>query len=222
MPANKFRVEDVRIEGQDLTGSRIEEIYSKTDSYAVYRTPTRVAVQYSDNSTEANPQRQRVIPLNNLRTQINGLINGWRSSRSHLFQSKARRYDGRVAAALVLALDGDTTTPAAALTELRDEIMAERVSWGRFEYLISAFIVAVIVFCLLTLVQHVIWTFRDQNLNLWLAGRAGALGAFFSIALAIRNRTVLTNLRRRDNVSDASLRVMIGAIAGGVLVLLLG
>jgi pyruvate/2-oxoglutarate dehydrogenase complex dihydrolipoamide acyltransferase (E2) component len=100
--------------------------------------------------------------------------------------------------------------------------MAERVSWGRFEYLISAFIVAVVVFWLLTLVQHFIFTFKDQNVNLWLAGRAGALGAFFSIALAIRNRTVLTNLRRRDNVSDASLRIMIGAIAGGVLVLLLG
>jgi len=45
---------------------------------------------------------------------------------------------------------------------------------------------------------------------------------FFSIALSIRNRTVLTNLQRWDNVSDASLRIVIGVIAAGFLVLLLG
>ncbi len=48
---------------------------------------------------------------------------------------------------------------------------------------------------------------------LWLAARAGTVGAWFSVALAIKNRTVLPNLQRRDNYSDACLRIAIGFIA---------
>ncbi len=138
---------------------------------------TRVAVQFSDNPDMSVAQRQRVVPLNTLRTQITGAIDGWRSSRIRSFQAKARRYEGRVAALLVMALDGDAVTPPAAFTELRDEIMAERTSWGRFEYLISAFILAVVGFVALTLVQKFVWPFKLEKENLWLAGRAGALAA---------------------------------------------
>jgi hypothetical protein len=57
--------------------------------------------------------------------------------------------------------------------------------------------------------------------DLWRGGAAGAFGAFFSIALAIRGRTVLPDLYRTTNLMDAALRVIIGAIAGGVLVALI-
>ena len=222
MPVNEFKVEDVKPGARDPTEYIVEQIYSKTTDYAVYRTPIRVAIQFCDNVDGSRSQRQRVVPLNNVRTQITGLIDGWRNSRIPSLQVKARRYEGRLAAILVMALDGDSATPAASLTDLRDEITDERNSWGRFEYLISAFVISLAVFVALTLIQKFVWPFKEQNENIWLAGRAGALGAFFSIALAIRNRTVLTNLRRRDNISDATLRIIVGTIAAGILILLLG
>ena len=50
---------------------------------------------------------------------------------------------------------------------------------------------------------------------------AGALGAFFSISLAIRKRTILPDLLRTSNMMDAVLRVTIGFIAGAVLTILI-
>jgi hypothetical protein len=80
--------------------------------------------------------------------------------------------------------------------------VAERTSWGRFEYMISAFTALVLAVLIFTLVQHYVFHFAITSENIWLAARAGAVGAFFSIALAISNRTVLTNLHRRDNIAD--------------------
>lgn len=56
---------------------------------------------------------------------------------------------------------------------------------------------------------------------MWRGAAAGAVGAFFSIALAIRGRTVLPDLLRTANMMDAMLRVVIGAIAGSVLIALI-
>ncbi|MEG3166518.1 hypothetical protein U1701_18260 [Sphingomonas sp. PB2P19] len=64
---------------------------------------------------------------------------------------------------------------------------------------------------------------RDYEvaLSMWRGSAAGAVGAFFSIALAIRGRTVLPDLLRTANMMDALLRVVIGAIAGTVLIALI-
>ena len=50
---------------------------------------------------------------------------------------------------------------------------------------------------------------------------AGALGAFFSISLAIRKRTILPDLLRTSNMMDAVLRVTIGFIAAAVLTIVI-
>jgi hypothetical protein len=47
------------------------------------------------------------------------------------------------------------------------------------------------------------------------------IGAIFSIALAIRGRTVALDTERLDNVTDGVLRLSIGVISAGVLLLLL-
>lgn len=61
-----------------------------------------------------------------------------------------------------------------------------------------------------------------HGLDMWRGAAAGAVGAFFSISLAIRGRTVLPDLLRHSNMMDAVLRVTIGAIAGAVLMALIG
>jgi hypothetical protein len=87
--------------------------------------------------------------------------------------------------------------------------------------LISASIFSLIAIGVFTFLQHKYFRFPVPSGNIWLAARAGTIGAFFSIALAIRDRTVLTNLHRRDNLADAALRILIGIVAAGVLVLML-
>jgi hypothetical protein len=223
MPDGSFLVDNVKIGDNDLTECKIIKIYTKVrPKYAVYRTPDRVAVQFADDEQAASQQRKDMATLNLTRAQITGLIDGWSRSKWELFKAKAKKFEGRVATALVLSLEGDSVAALASLNDTKADIIAERSSWGRFEYLISASVLALLAITVFTFVQKKIYPFSTPSGNIWLAARAGTVGAFFSIALAIRNRTVLTNLYRRDNFADATLRIVIGMIAAGVLILLLG
>lgn len=49
--------------------------------------------------------------------------------------------------------------------------------------------------------------------------KAGLIGAAFSIALAIRDRTVALDTELVANVTDGTLRLLIGVISAGVLLL---
>src|SRR5262249_48229955 len=218
----RFCVDDVKLGAKDLTGKPIEEIYIKVrPKYAVYRNTDRVVIQYADDETEATEQRKRMSTLNLARAQINGCISDWTKSKFKTFREKSAKYQGGVASALVLCLEGDGVTALASLNDIKEDIIAERTSWGRFEYLISAMIFSLTSIFVFTILQHRFFPFSSPSGNIWLAARAGTIGAFFSIALAIRNRTVLTNLHRRDNLADAALRIVIGVVAAGVLVLML-
>jgi hypothetical protein len=50
---------------------------------------------------------------------------------------------------------------------------------------------------------------------------AGTLGAYFSIAIGLRNRTVLIDLQKWDNRNDGLLRIAVGTIGAGILLCLL-
>lgn len=63
--------------------------------------------------------------------------------------------------------------------------------------------------------------YYEQGVDMWRGAAAGGIGAFFSIALAIRGRTVLPDLLRTSNMMDAVLRILIGVIAGTVLIALI-
>lgn len=162
-------------------------------------------------------------------------------------RQRAARYDRRIGDALIVALEGDLTGAGAVLQEIKGDVIEERVGWSRFEYLLVAIIIA-FAFILFSIVFAAV-TARDVEslaqagrqiaasrpglcdatldarcfadaTNLWRGAMAGALGSFFSIALAIRGRTVLPDLNKVNNWMDAGLRVAIGIIAGTVLVAL--
>jgi hypothetical protein len=218
----RFCVGNVKIGASDLTGKLIEEVYIKVrPQYAVYRTADRVVIQYADDETLATEQRRLMSTVNLVRAQISGLICDWARSRYKAFKDKSAKYESRVASALILCLEGDGVAALASLNDTKEDIIAERTSWGRFEYLISASIFSLIAIGVFTVLQHKFFHFPQPSGNIWLAARAGTIGAFFSIALGIRDRTVLTNLHRRDNLADGALRILIGIVAAGVLVLML-
>jgi len=318
-------VADIPLDGKtDAMGQEIKCFYGrKPPKYAVYRVDRRVMVHFADNGEEEASQRKKLACLAPLRGEIDGLVDGWRDGTSHRFlgvdnrtklRSKAVRYDRRVADALVVALEGDIPTAQTILTRVRDDIVNERVAWARFEYLVAAFVSALVVMFVAWLLSSLYpvaghadetedrqtaigaiililmsaaaivvhlagvkakrrdvgendagtenrsdtdpsgakWdpatrmllglllflivaipvfailiypSFRylpvhpDYALaiDLWQAAAAGAVGAFFSISLAIRGRTVLPDLQRTSNLMDAVLRVTIGFIAGAVV-----
>jgi hypothetical protein len=264
-----FNVSDVKVCARDNTQMEILEIYAlKPPEYAVYRTATRVTIKFADDNhgddSKEKGQRAAIAKLNPLRSDISGLIDGWRlqescrkgtqdcgcSDRSPKVQyvrpaclpqwlewaddclwkrrkdrlaTKARRYDRSVADGLVLALEGDFDTAAAQLQSTKDAIVAERTSRARFEYLLSASVACFVIIG----ASWMLW-----NLPIWidpkyiygftsflmLAASAGSVGAFFSVAIAIRSRTVLTDLQQRDNTLDAYLRIAIGAIGAAFFI----
>lgn len=206
------------VKGQtDLTGSAIETVFSKvSNTYAVYGTSERVMVQYADDSALGSEQRLALAPLNPLRGEINGLIDGWRSGSlisSDRKKHMARAFDRRTADALTVALQGDQAHAATLLKAVKSDLLDERTSVGRAEYLIVAIICGIIMFLGLSII------FTDNYVGL--AAGLGCLGALFSIALGIRTRQIRTDLRRRDNLIDAVLRIFIGAISAVILFSLL-
>jgi hypothetical protein len=146
----------------------------------------------------------------------------WRRRKERL-AAKARRYDRSVADGLVLALEGDFDTACAQLQKTKDDIAAERTSRARFEYLVSALNTSFLIMVLSWAAWKLLLWIAPQGTYdfiafLLLAASAGGMGAFFSVAIAIRTRTVLTDLRQRDNTQDAMLRIAIGAIGAAFFI----
>jgi hypothetical protein len=212
-------------DGVDGAGDDILELYaSKPPEYAVYRTAERVLIQFADAGDAAKDQRKALAPLNPLRGEVNGLIDGWRSGldgllgclRKDAVKARAKRYDRRVGDALVVALEGDIASAQSLLTEIRQDILSERTSRARLEYLVVAIATAGLVGLVAAAFTSAM-TFRSHGLDLWQAAVSGGVGAFFSISIAIRGRTVLPDLQGVSNLMDSVLRVTIGVMGAVVL-----
>jgi hypothetical protein len=215
-----MHVSEINDDGLDAVGARVIDVYAKQPPrYAVYRTEQRVMVHFADDLDEAKEQGRLLVPINPIRGEINGLIDTWRldSERSRSV-AKARRYDRRIADALVVSLESDVQGSLNVLGGIKNDIIDERTSWARFQYLAAALVVSGVLILIVWAILDLLTPISETASLLWFSLAGGTVGAFFSIAITIRKRTVLTDLHTRDNIADAGLRVMVGAIAAGVLV----
>lgn len=221
-------IADIILGQPDYSGQVITTIFSKISGvYAVYANTERVMVQYADDPEIASLQRKTFTSLAPVRGEINGLIDGWRGSFLPSTKARARRYDRRTADALIVALQGDPETAKALLQAVRNDILEERTSLGRLHYLGMAVAVGVVI-SVLSRLPMVFDANETPNgiggffthYNLWMTSSLGCLGALFSIAIGIKGRAIQTDLRPRDNLIDASLRMLIGAISAFVLLTL--
>lgn len=219
-----MHVEEIRLNGEDATSAQILAVYAKLPpEYAVYRTKERVLIHYADEPQLEVEQRSRMAQLNIIRGEINGLIDGWRHDGRSRYKARADRYDRRVADALVVALEGDQESARSILQDIKQEVVDERSSWARFLYLMSAFgtvagMIALIAFFTSPWFSRALFDMPAATMDLWRGAAAGALGAFFSVAISIRRRTVLTDLQARSNALDAGLRVIMGVLAATILI----
>lgn len=219
-------VADIEPGKLDETKSNIICVYSvNAPYYAIYGTDTRVSVQFADDPALQKAQRTDFAALASLRGEINGLIDGWRSDPDERLKDKARRYDRSVADALVVALTRDVASAQVLLQNIRDDLMADRTSRARLLYLVFALGMALAIIFLMSMGAYIaspgtspFWGNTDL---LWMGAGGGAVGAFFSITLAVQTREFKPEEKYLDNAIAAVLRVIIGAIAGTLLVGLL-
>jgi hypothetical protein len=222
-------VADICLGGTDSSGATILTVYTKIQKrYAIYKTDEGVSIQFADDPDRGDAQRIALAPLNPLRGQISGLIDGWRSSVDEGDRVRAALFDRRVAGALCAALQGCPGAVGHATTlleEVKADVIAERTSKARVLYAVSAAGMAALLILIASLFTwngyQNVYAYSPDAMMLWLGVGAAALGALFSVAIGLQSRAILTDLQRRQNVSDAILRVMIGSISGLVLIDLL-
>ena len=211
------------IGGKDRNHRKILDVYARRDGrYAVYRTQSRVIVLYADDPLVQGLQRKRLAPLAPMRSEIDGSLAEWRdaSTRSRLHDA-ARNLDGRVGSALIEALEGAPASALAILTEVDHEIRCERASRARLLYLFWTIVVAGAFLLVGAIASGIIETglaaTEPLQISVWHSVNAGVLGAVYSIALGIERRDVTNDRRRLDHITDAFVRIAIGALAAFVL-----
>jgi hypothetical protein len=230
----RFGLKDIQVGNTDGRGFRITRIYAvQLGEYAIYQADEvmaqfsndsgkaeaqrkaidqadEVMVQFSDDPGKAQVQRKSILPVSSLRAAVNTLAEGL----------KCRKIcDRQIAYALQLALDGNIDDAKTTLAAAKAFVLAKRASRGRFQYLQWSFGTALVLIVLLFVASR-FYPLQPASSDLWLAAKAGLIGAAFSIALAIRGRTVALDTDLLDNVTDGTLRLLIGVISAGVLVLL--
>lgn len=222
----RAKIGDLAVGELDPAGQPVREIYARNDPmYGVYRTAKRVCVQFADDADREGAQRKAMVPLAALRGDINGLIDGWRTSDRYRAKARRRRFDRGTADALISALEEDPAGALHQLTAVRATIVDGRTAIGRFQYLGMALAIVVLVFLSLWLTSlraissSPVTTVYTHDVLIAIGG--GALGAFLSIAMGLKSRTVLPDLQWVANLCDAVLRMVVGIVAGAIFLCLL-
>ena len=209
-PDGAFQLKDIQVGKTDGRGLKITQIYAvQTGDYAIYQAG-EVMVQFADDTIRAQALKKSILPVSSSRAEINSLLVGLACREI---------CDRQLAYALQLALDNDLEGAKATAASLKATLVAQRAARGRFQYLKWSYGTAALLIGLLFVASR-FYPEPAASDNVLLAAKAGLVGAAFSIALAIRGRTVALDTDLLDNVTDGTLRLVIGVISAGVLLLL--
>jgi hypothetical protein len=177
-----------------------------------------VQAQLSNDQARRRAQRRNLLGLGVERAKLQALLSDW---------PRRQGYDASIAIALQMALDGDEAEndPSArqaleTLSDARASLLGEREVDLRAQYVSATLRLGVLGFLML-LGLHLALPARWITLDgVWIGCEAGLVGAILSIAIGLRRRTVALDIGIKGNRSDCILRLIIGAVSGGTLVLL--
>jgi hypothetical protein len=209
-----FPVVRIKEGSKDSQDRLITRVYAmRPGKYAVYLAGD-VRIEYADDSEEEAAQRASVVAsVGKTRAEMTSLLVGWGPDRR-------RVYDCKIAMALELALEKKRDEAHTMIDEAKAELIRERAAAGRLQYIAYAAGSCIPLMMLLTGAEWLLGRPIAAD-DLLMAGQAGLVGAAFSIALAVRSRTVALDTDRWSNASDGLLRLVIGILSGSVLLLLL-
>lgn len=219
-----FRVIDIERNKPDSSGAIVCDIYSKIEGvYAVYRTDERVMIHFADDQELGSQQRQSLADLYVLRGKINSLLGELRDSSFAARKFNDSRYVRLMADALVIALQGQVTQAKADLENLHAALASERSSRIRMNYLLIAALCTGLLIGLIAIINSGMFAFTFDPIAqaFWYAACVGMVGAFTSVAFAIRSRELDTEKPQLDMFGDAVLRIFVGGITAVMLMALI-
>lgn len=197
----------------DCRGEPIEQVFFKRSEYAIYLSGGDVVIQYADDAAKAKQQIDATADLIPLRDKLRFMIRG---------RKVPGCYRPQIADAFRLTLEGKPLVAEEILVSAIGDVLSYKARVGRTTYLAFAGPLA-LALSLALLVAGAIAFGREAPAvgRLLLAASGGAMGALLSIAIALRTRTVAVDDDARANWLDGLIRIFIGTISGGVLMLVL-
>jgi hypothetical protein len=197
----------------DCRGEPVDAVFFKRDDYAIYLSGGDVAIQYADDPVKAKQQIDATAELIPLRDRLRFMISG---------RQVPGCYRRHIADAFRLTLEGKPLVAEEILSCAIEDVLGYKARVGRTIYLTFAGPLALAV-CM-SLLAASMFAFNEKAPavgHLLLAAAGGAMGALLSIAIALRTRTVAVDDDKKANRIDGLIRVLIGTISGGALMLVL-
>ncbi|QRM55848.1 hypothetical protein [Sinorhizobium sp. BG8] len=210
-----FGVKDIIVGALDERGAKIDDVYFKRRKYAIYESEGRILIQYADDSEVADEQIATLSGILPLRDRLDYLSKHFSSGKF------SECYKVKTAEALRLGLEGQCEPAKLTIQEAVADATEALARSGRFVYLEYAALLLLIWYGILIAAQHFgvpeIFAPKDSAHEFLLVLVGGVTGAFLSIALGIRARTVPIDGDKRANATDAALRIAIGVISAAAI-----
>jgi hypothetical protein len=196
--------------GPDATGNTIDNIFhTHLDHWIVYKSHD-IHYEIADELAIENPPLMecylnRVAEIQDLKAQIVHLLPELKDQN---------KYDSCIADAIALALRNNVVSAKRRLEEAVANIKNEYYIIARFRYLEYTMACSVPLIIVLMVINIIANKYNYDGKYIVFAGTAGLVGAIFSIAIAVRSRTVGTDTNSRALLTDCFVRLVIGVISG--------
>jgi hypothetical protein len=204
----KFSVADIAVDAKDDSGRLIEKVFAKFSEFAIYSADNRIHIQFSDNNDISKQQNEKI-----------GALQPYREKLEYFAEEQgipSRKYHRQIAVALRLGLFDQTTLAISVLEDAIQKAVEERARNSRISFIPAATSIALPVAGVFLALSSV---GSDKDVTFAMAG--GALGAYLSMAIGIRTRALSPEVSSFPNLVDSGLRVAIGVLSAGALLLLL-
>lgn len=210
---------DLQLGGKDKLGYRVVEVYGRTDEYAVYRSTHGVHVHFADCREREREQRANLMPIQTRLCRLR-YLSGQMLWDMLLQGGQGGFYDHEIAEAIALAIqrrqgdaDGILATGEAQAT---DRLESE----NRIAYFLAC-LVSTVLFIGVLLAFGLGAEGGDRVWRAYAAAAAfGAVGATFSIGARVNDLSLKPCQQSILNYAMGVLRVLIGATAGSLILLI--
>jgi hypothetical protein len=203
----------------DKLGNRVAEIYCRGEDFAVYRSTLGVYVHFADCRAREREQRRALLAVAPRVCRLRYLSN--QMTRDVVWRRRSGGfYDHEVAEAIALALQG-TADGADRILANGETLAGERLgNENRATYFLACLFSALLVIGALW-VAGLGTAAGDPQFRAYAAAAAfGAVGAAFSIATGVADLSLAPYQRSAMNSAMGALRVLIGAVAGAMILLI--
>jgi hypothetical protein len=202
-------VEDLKVGDRDSYGRELLKVHAKElNRYTIYETITHELVVQGPESHKCNQPaiHEAMQAVSDLTIQ---------------HPSLKEKYNGRIAYAYKLAIDGDGESGENALRAVAEDMGGLLHRQATMAYQWGALIATVIPAAVFA-IAHLVAPLNELAIRLLTAGVFGAIGGLFSVILGSRQLSVDGKDSFQANLTYGAFRIIIAAISAVIVVFLIG